>query len=207
MAYVTLQRLAATVLPVLIFLTCPGVATARSCGGPIPCRCGDTVVGSMTMAADLEGCAGPFALRLIRNSSLDCAGHTISGTSSNGVKLDSATGASVRNCRITGFWRGVRIRGGDSNLVADNEFVGNDYAIDVAGGSDAGIATGHRIERNLIRDSALDGIHLSSAQGVVVAYNEIRDSGEENFYLIYSNDCTILGNTLSGGAAGEPPAA
>ena len=66
------------------------------------------------MDARREAEGAGHALKVSRD--LDCAGHGVTGIgdppSWYGIHLDPATGTEVRNCRVTGFKRGIRIRGG-----------------------------------------------------------------------------------------------
>src|SRR5262249_2899125 len=135
-------------------------AAAKVCGGSVACACGDTVKGVATLPADLGVCTG-LGLAVASGAVLDCAGHTITGShlpgAWDGIKVDSATGATVRSCKVTHFRRGIRIRGGGKNLVTGNESSFNKYGIDVATAT-----TGNRIEQNAIHDNRDEGIHVGS---------------------------------------------
>lgn len=199
------KRLTALYATVTIVLaSAPG--EARVCGGEIRCQCGDTVSAAATLTDDLGPCRGS-ALRLVGSAVLDCTGHAIVGSgvvpsASHGVQLEQVSGAQVRNCRVEGFGRGIRLRGGRDATVVDNELVANTYGIEVAGGTSAGIAENHRIEDNVVRASALDGIHLGyGTHGALVTGNTIENSGQENLYLLYNEHSVIRHNTIRGGGA------
>jgi hypothetical protein len=161
----------------------------------------------VTLTADLE-CAGR-GLSLANDAVLDCGGHAIRGVdvpdlrARYGVVIDRRSGAEVRNCRITGFQSGIRLRGGSGNHVTANELVDNRWGIEVAGNVGAGRATGHRIEGNIIRASRMDGIHLGTgSHEIIVVNNDIDGSGQENVILVESTGCLVAGNVLTGGRAG-----
>lgn len=175
------------------------VAEARRCGGDVPCGCGDTLRGETQLTRDLLDCEDD-GLRLKGGAVLDCRGHQITGRSrSEGVLLDEAVGAVVRDCRIVGFETGIRIRGGSDNQVSGNEVVSSRrYGVELARGS-----TGNWIEANLVTGSGDEGIHVGTgADGNAVVGNEIHGSGDENLYVLSSEGGVFAGNLLtSSGAA------
>jgi hypothetical protein len=80
--------------------------------------CGDTITSDTVLTADLLNCPGT-GLNMASGPTLDCAGHTISGAFDGreqwGIRIDTVHDVQVRNCRVTGFLRGVRVK--DSNNV------------------------------------------------------------------------------------------
>ena len=92
---------------------------------------------------------------------LDCAGYTLTGSNQPGawygIHLDAASGAEVRNCRVTLFRRGIRLRGGGGNALVGNEVFGNRYGIDLAEAT-----SGNRIEGNAVHDNRDEGIHVGT---------------------------------------------
>lgn len=182
-------------------------AAAVTCTTGASCQCGDTVSGSVKLAADLGPCSR-IGLNVASGAVLDCDGHEISGTGAGealyGVNFDASAGAEVRNCRIRGFRRGIRLRGGSGNHLLANELYENDYGVDVAGATEAGIASGHVIEANLVRDSEDEGVHLGAgSQGIQVVGNTFRANAYENLYLLNATACSADANLLerSGAAA------
>ncbi|MBM4267476.1 MAG: hypothetical protein FJ144_12830, partial [Deltaproteobacteria bacterium] len=164
--------------------------------------CGDEVAGAVRLSADLRDC-GKNGLRLEAGAVLDCDGHEIRGrgpeTSDTGVRLDGVRGAEVRNCRIVGFKRGVRIRGGQDNRVIANRLDENVYGVDVAGATKAGTSSGHLIARNRIRKSGMDGIHLGTGtEKTTLAENVIQSSGQEGLYFQWCDECRAIANTVEG---------
>jgi len=161
--------------------------------------CGTTVGGTLLLSADVANCPRT-GLVLGSGAVLDCAGHSITGFGGTyGVLLDGAIGAEVRNCRITGFGRGVRIAGGSANRVHDNETPANrNYGIEFSGAT-----SGNRIEANLVEGNGDEGIHVGSgADGNEIIGNTVRGSVRENLYLLNASGNLAEGNTLeSAGAA------
>ena len=170
-------------------------AVAADCGGPVRCQCGDRVVQSTTLAEDLGVCAG-VGLELVSGVVLDCAGHTITGSDAPGawygIHLDETEKATVRNCRVTKFRRGIRLRGGSKNVITGNESFENRYGIDIAVASNA-----NRLRYNLVRDNRDEGIHIGTDSDLnQILDNELHDNKRENLYLLHSDRNRVLRNVL-----------
>ena len=180
--------LAVTVLP---------AQAGKFCGGDVECACGDTVSGVAVLTDDLGVCTG-LGLGVSSGAVLDCAGHTVTGSNLPGawygIQLDGASGATVRNCKVTLFRRGIRIRGGGNNVIRNNNSFKNKYGIDVAEQT-----TGNLILRNVVTDNRDEGIHVGSgADGNTINGNQILRSKNENLYFLDANNCTVARNTIAG---------
>ena len=171
-------------------------AEAGTCGGGVPCRCGDTVLGTAVLAGDLGVCQG-IGLKVKSAAVLDCNGHTITGSNLSGatygILVDQAVGAEVRNCRVTLFRRGLRLDGGHDNLITANEIFANRYGIELAGASLANV-----IAANSIHDNRDEGVHV----GAGAHDNEIRDNvlarnKREAIYVLLSHGVRVTGNTIA----------
>jgi hypothetical protein len=102
---------------------------------------------------------------------LDCNDFTIDGTgagaatAARGIYALNRTGATVRRCRVRGFYRGLSLSGGSDHVVEDNRFDLNTYqGLNVnAGGS-------------VVRDNrilATGGSTVSAQAFGVVAYGAV----------------------------------
>jgi parallel beta-helix repeat protein len=191
----------------LVLATCllsvavvPSQSSAKDCGdGIAACECGDTVLGRATLTSNLGVCQ-ETGLFVASGSLLDCDHHTITGRGQEaGVLFDNANGAEVRNCSITNFQIGVRVKGGQGNAIVGNAILDSEkYGIDLA---DA--AAGVRIESNTIRDSGDEGIHVGTgASDNVILGNQFVHSKEENVYLLGASGTRVIGNVMvdAGGA-------
>jgi len=182
-----------------------GSAAARDCGGSRPCDCGDRVVESTILVADLGPCPGD-GLRVVAGVSLDGGGHAIRGSrpvETSGVTVtDRAVGAFVQNLEVTGFERGLRLAGARGVQVTNVHAHHNGdvrtkvgYGIDLAGG-----ASGNRMERCRIHDNADEGIHFGSrAEGNKLVRSEIRDNFRENVYFLEAVDNVVEDCDVRGG--------
>jgi parallel beta-helix repeat protein len=110
------------------------------------------------------------------------------------VLVDGATGAVVKNCRVTGFRKGIRVNAGHGNQVLDNEtFANHDYGIELAGGSLANLVTGNNVHDN--RD---EGIHTGAgAHNTQILGNTVTHNKNENIYVLSSNGCQVVSNTTT----------
>lgn len=54
------------------------------------------------------------------NVSLDCAGHTVSGTGISGIHVEGPDGVTVKNCLVTGFNHGILLIDSDGSRILGN---------------------------------------------------------------------------------------
>jgi nitrous oxidase accessory protein NosD len=96
------------------------------------------------MTADLGPCS-EHGLYVASDVTLDCRNHVVRGPGGRGEHFGiylakGTTQATVKNCEVTGFVRGIRLQGSHHNRIIDNQASqrGLDraygYGIDVAGG-------------------------------------------------------------------------
>src|SRR5262249_13126584 len=117
-----------------------------------------------------------------------------------GIHLDAATGAEVRNCRVTLFRRGIRIRGGSGNALVGNESFGNKYGIDLAEATSS-----NRIDGNAVHDNRDEGIHVGTGvTNTQISDNHLIHNKYEHLYLLGASGCTVSGNVLAAAARGAP---
>ena len=188
----------------------PTSVTAGPCGGGVQCHCGDTVTANHQLAGNLGPCAR-HGLLVQSKVLLDCRGFSITGLGDGseqfGIALNGQSGAelmgaTVKNCRVSRFLRGIRLRAASSSLIADNITTDNGdhrthvgYGIDISGKSHNNL-----IENNQVRGSADEGIHIGagSHQNRLVG-NVVTDNYRENLYLLDANGNVFLRNTFGGG--------
>lgn len=184
-------------------------ATPSSTPSPVPTPvpdplCGTTVSGTLVLSGDVENCPR-VGLVLGSGAVLDCAGHSITGAVGGdqetwGVLLSGAVGAEVRNCRVTGFGRGIRVDGGSANRIVDDVTPANlRYGIELAGAT-----TGNLVGGNLVEDSGDEGIHVGTgADDNQVNGNTVRRSAAENLYVLSSSGTVATGNVLESPGPGK----
>lgn len=174
---------------------------SKICGNGVACRCNATVRGTAKLDQDLTDC-GRVGLRMTAGAVLDCDGHAIRGKgttagSDYGIRIDDVNDATVKNCTVSGFKRGIRLRGGQRVKLESNRVEGNTIGIEVAGNTDSGQAIDHRIERNYVTASEQDGIHVGSGSvRAQVLENQIIRNGQEGLYVLWCTDCVIARNVI-----------
>ena len=187
-----------------------GVASplqAAPCDDGEPCECGAKVRGTVKLDRDLVDC-GRVGLRLAEGATLDCDGHSIQGqgkeTSKYGIWLNRINDAEVRNCTVSGFQRGIRIRGGKNATIANNTVRDNETGIETAGATKHGQVIDALIAENLLERNELDGVHLGV--GTVrpkVTKNRFVRNGQESLNLCECVQCEITKNVIEdSGTAG-----
>lgn len=154
---------------------------------------------------------GPCAARGLAVSSgvtFDCAGHAIRGSGEQstdfGVVLSNGVvGATVKNCTISGFLRGIRLRGANKNQIVHNIVHHNGnfstrvgYGIDVAGAQE------NLFQDNHIHHNADEGIHIGTgSHGNRLVDNRIEDNTRENVYFLRADRGVLRKNLVRGGGA------
>lgn len=184
-------------LAIAVALLGLGVLTSSTTPRP---ACGGVVEGEVVLDRDLVGC-DQHGVRLAPFAKLDCAGHEIRaashGAAGYGVVLEDIEESSVRNCRISGFARGIRIRGGRGNLIAANEIAGSRYGIEVAQIPRGATSEGHRITANRVRDSSRAGIRVGAgAKAVVLERNSVDGAGDTGIAIAGCRACVVHGNAV-----------
>jgi parallel beta-helix repeat protein len=153
-------------------------------------------------------------LTLTDASVLDCANHTIRGPGGDnslfGIDVVAAQRAVVRNCRVTGFRRGVRVDRGSGNRVENVEaFENGDLVGHRQGGYgiDVGSATDTVITGCNARDNADEGIHIGGdSDHTTIQSTRATGNFREQLYLLDNRGTTLTDIQLQGagdtGAAG-----
>ena len=194
----------------LLLAARPPSAAADPCGGRVACTCGDTVTASYQLTGNLGPCPA-HGLTVESKVLLDCGGFSITGLGDGseqyGIALSArgggeVVGATVKNCRVSRFLRGIRVRTGNSNLIADNVTFDNGnhrthvgYGIDISGRSHNNI-----VQNNEVRGNADEGIHIGTgSRNNRFANNVVADNYRENLYLLGADGNAFVGNTLGGG--------
>jgi parallel beta-helix repeat protein len=201
----------------IVFLTCclwwlgysllPSLALARHCGGERSCQCGDVVDTNYILPADLGPCAAR-GLAVASNVTLDCAGHAVRGSGEQsqdfGITLaNGVLGSTIKNCEVSGFLRGIRLRAANKNVIAHNTVHHNGnfathvgYGIDIAGGQE------NLLQGNFIHHNADEGLHAGTgSHGNIFIENRVEDNVRENFYFLRADRGVLNKNQTRGGGS------
>jgi hypothetical protein len=204
-------------------------ALAAQCGGNRECRCGDRVVRDYQLRADLGPCQGN-GLEIGAAIELDGGGHRLIGSQGKGFGLRltaAASGSRVRNLKVSGFNRGIRLQDVRGVRVEDVETYRNGdprehegYGIDLAKGAtdnllsrvrvhdnaDEGIHFGARGRGNRLVDSEIsrnyrENVYVLASEGTRIERSRLRSPGQgaANVYVKFARDTRIEGNQIDGG--------
>jgi nitrous oxidase accessory protein NosD len=206
-------------------------ADAANCGGKRLCACGDKVVKDYVLPADLGPCSGN-GLRIGAAVTFDGGGHVIRGrgpgTQGSGLRIPvEASGATIRDVRVTGFANGVRLVGARNVRLEGVEADGNGdpgpregYGIDVSqaasdnvlervkvhGNADEGIHVGTDASRNRIVDAQVwdnsrENVYFLACHDNRLERSKVWGSGRSNaaVYVKFATGTVIEGNSISGG--------
>jgi len=158
-------------------------------------QCGDVLYHDTVLAEDLD--CSTNGLRLGADGiCLDCADHAISGligTDNYGVYMNGVEKATVRNCDISGFARGLWMINADSCTIgAYNRFHDNTTGITLDPGSDGSV-----IGMNWVNDNTQRGIEMYTADyNTVGIWNDIYNNKRSIVIEDGSHHNHILGNGI-----------
>ncbi|MDZ4662909.1 MAG: right-handed parallel beta-helix repeat-containing protein [Pseudomonadota bacterium] len=217
-----MMLLVRSAMPILTLIAFSYNASAKNCGGNVPCVCGDRVTSSYKLTGDLV-CNGNVGLTIAGNGvyldglTPDNKTYTISRAQRPTNKdvygiliADGTHSAIIANVTITGFARGIHIQNSKNNLIVKTALVDNGYDRDASGkvikpagyGIDlAKGASNNYIVNNLIQNNFDEGIHLgtgSAGTGNLIQANIFANNGEENIYILDSPQTKIIDNHVSG---------
>ncbi|MFH1200708.1 MAG: NosD domain-containing protein [Candidatus Micrarchaeota archaeon] len=194
--------------------TCPALYSLQeSCqqecvsGGCIPCNA-ECVFGCQALAANSQ--SHVLTGDLVTDStcftvsgndvSIDCAGHSITGSAAGEAVLLEGGGANdfkLVNCNISGFSAGANLTDANGANVSGNAFNDVDYAVWSKGGANLFAAI------NTINNASIAGFYLESSNGANIQHNNILLSvpGAYGIYLSATVRTSEFNfNSVAGGA-------
>lgn len=86
------------------------IASAKNCGGDVPCNCGDTLTSDHVMNYNMLNCSENGLTVNTSDIILDCTNHSISGDNKSinyGIHIKSGSNIYIRDCKIENFWYGI----------------------------------------------------------------------------------------------------
>jgi len=180
--WTSIALLVTTTLTLGAVLPAPGMAASAACG--------DALVASVTLDADLVCGAGGLAVAA-DGIVIDLAGHTLSGTSGNGI--DNALGfdrVTVKNGTIDGFENGILHGGGEKHVIRDMRIKNGVSSIQLA----AGVRFA-KIQKSLVGNNTGRMIEVFGDDNVVTKVVATNSSGLG--ITIYGNRNVVTKNTVA----------
>ena len=179
--------------------------------------CNALIAGNVTLTADMN-CAASTAhgLRLSANTTLNCAGFTITGpdgaqpngasTGHYGLRASNVGGIRVENCNVTGYERGLYFSGVHDGFVKHSNFYGNTrYGANLVGPDSYGLL----FDANTYFSNGDEGVHISGPMNNGPTkpnrFTNSVASGNvgEGFYLLNANNVELdVITTFDNGLAG-----
>jgi len=151
--------------------------------------CGTTISTNTTLTEDLAGCPGTALKIQGDNLTLDCAGHTISGTDSGNGVLVSANNVTVRNCIVRNFQFGINTTG-TLNYFFNNTLQENSEGLITRG-------AGNTFEANTANNNTLRGFRVVNGAGNTFRSNTANGNGQDGFFIT-DTATQVLDNTANG---------
>lgn len=153
-----------------------------------PVECSTVVRTSTTLSANVGLCKGDGLIIATSGITLNCAGHTISGISSEsglpnhgpatvGINLTGTSKVMVENCDVTGFTNGFWATNSSGDTITNNTAYENGQGFALV----SNYLTGSSTSPSSVDNATLNG-------------NTANSNLQEGFYLSASNS-TISGNT------------
>jgi len=158
------------------------------------------MVADITLDSDLICPGTAFKFRNVDNVTLDCAGHSITGTGGRVIRADSVSGITIRNCTIISDHfdgRGMELTRSTNSTISGN-------TITTTGTNGKGISLRRDSSFNLITNntvhttgSTAPGIRLqSSSNNNTVTNNTFQADANYALDIQSSSDNEFTGNTL-----------
>ena len=199
----------------------PRPADHRGVFAPVPAAanpaCNALIAGNVTLTADMNCTASAtHGLRLSANTTLNCAGYTITGpdgaqpngasTGHYGLRASNVGGIRVENCNVTAYERGLYFSGVHGGFVKHSNFYGNTrYGANLVGPDSYDML----FDANTYSENGDEGVHISGPMNKGLTkpnkFTNSTASGNvgEGFYLLNANNVqldhiTTFDNGLAG---------
>lgn len=187
----------------------------------LPPTCGEAIASSVTLSSDITDCPGDGLELAADGITLDCAGHTISGTetqASTGLTVNGRSDVKIRNCRVTLFETGFRVNNSQSvqilsnnatdnggagfymSLVSYSKVVGNLARGDLGGDFFFTGCTDNTLANNTAIGHSFGFSVILGSNGNLVEGNQVR--GTLTGFVIAAANNTIVRNVASGNSYG-----
>ena len=205
-----------------------GLLVTAAAFAPVPAAanpaCNALIAGNVKLTADMNCTASAtHGLRLSANTTLNCAGFTITGpdrsqpngasTGHYGLRASNVGGIRVENCNVTGYERGLYFSSVHSGFVKHSNFYGNTrYGANLVGPDSYAM----QFDANTYNSNGDEGIHISGPMNNgptkpnKFTNSTARGNIGEGFYLLNANNVeldviTAFDNGLAGVYVKESP--
>ncbi len=156
------------------------------------CGCGETMMSDVTLTRNLN-CTGAGITIGADDITLDCAGHTITGTGNNGDGISSygSTNITIKNCTVVNWYNGIAVGSVSQSNIFNNTAEYNNYGIEVYQASHDNI-----IENNTLNQNSNTGVSLENGPLLNKISNNVFTYGSTGLRLSSGNNSTVYNNTF-----------
>ncbi|MGP8124656.1 MAG: right-handed parallel beta-helix repeat-containing protein [Nitrososphaerales archaeon] len=177
--------------------TSTGTPTTTSATQPV-LVCGATITADTVLSASIGPCSGNGLFIGANGITLDCAGHSISGTGTNdtsvGIHLAGMTSVTVMNCYVTEFSYGLVLNDSSGSTLSGNRADNNTYdgfLLDSA-------SNGNLLSGNTANNNSLgDGFYLRDSSNNTLSGNTADSNHNIGFVLDGSSSNTFTNDTAN----------
>ncbi len=172
--------------------------------------CGDTIYDDTVLTDDLSGCAGDgLIIGGADDITLDCAGHSIIGApGATGIYISERNNATIRNCVLKTFDKGIVISNSDNNTIVNNTLTDSWGILGISlESSDYNIMI-----NNSVSSKSAYGIVQYTSNYNTISNNTVTDNNDKGIYITGTppgggdyEDCShsnISGNVVSNNGYG-----
>jgi parallel beta-helix repeat protein len=172
--------------------------------------------GTYVLSADMN-CSGTALTIAADNVTIDCAGHSITGSYANAGSAcfygvsdpEGSARPEVENCAIRGFCSGISLYSSPNSTIVNDTVASDLYGIYLVSSS------GGNISSNFIFSNSFEGLFISSSAGNMIYNNffnnsvNLQSDGSRNFWnttLSCGGQTNIIGGGCMGGNFWTQPA-
>ena len=157
--------------------------------------------GNYQLNASFSGATNPIwggnACILIQapNVNLNCLSHTISNDNSSntyGIAVDNVNNVTIRNCRVSSYYSGVRVNGSNNGAIL-NSFVFNNGGLGIYLYN----SNNSEVDGNYVHDNSNNGVYVDKSYSLDFTDNRIDGNDYKGAVIGYANNLNISSNNLT----------
>jgi parallel beta-helix repeat protein len=181
----------------LVLLPAPALASVG---------CGATITTNTVLTSNIGPCSGNGLVIGHNGITLNCNGHTVTGTSTNthvGIYLNGKTGVTVKNCHFTAFRYGVELLGSSYDTFTANTANSNHYdGFYLYASSHNTLGTNVVLTGNAADSNAQYGFVMYGASNSNTLTSNVANSNNYGFYVSGSSSNALAANTAASNTVG-----
>ena len=162
----------------------------------VPSLCGSTTIQDITLNSDILSCPGNGIIIGDDDITLDCQGHTITGSGTgSGILAQNRQNITIKNCIVQNFFYGIELDSTNQSLLLNNTADNNNDGFRLSGSSNSNIFTD-----NTANNNNAYGFFLLQSSNNNTFTNNTAENNERGFFLYFSPNNTLKSNTADSNA-------